>query len=86
MSFKVGDKVRIKKSRITAVCEDAHRHIGELDINGVFTINEIHIKDMVYIAKEFTRPWRWNYADLELVQFAELIFEPIYSRFEILDL
>ena len=88
MKYKYGDNVRIKKRKEKDIRPEAIRDLRELGTDKIFTIFKKADKkewdklgQINYIAEEFENKWRWREDWLELV-----IYEPIQSRFEILDL
>ncbi len=92
MKFKPGDKVRITKAykigdNGNKIGSDAQEDIDKLGTNGIFTIKGEHPrqnpggKPRYYLAEEFKHTWAWPEAYIE-----QATFEPINSRFDILDI
>jgi hypothetical protein len=88
MSFKIGDKVRLRDCIKKEIRKEALAAIVSLNTNGVFTIDQVVYNGTKYIAKEFDRPWKWDDKNLELIKHSssKQKHEPINDRFEILDL
>ncbi len=77
MKYKVGDKVKLKV--LDSYCMEAVRDIKK--INGIGTIREIS-ENTYYYMEEIG----WNWTDKQVEEYKEPVYEPINSRFEILDL
>lgn len=89
MTFKKGDLVRLKKDRQHEIRPEALNDVIGLSTCGVFTIKKKHPASIgertYYLAEEFKTEWAWRGDQIEKIKKIE-IFEPIDSRFEILDL
>jgi hypothetical protein len=80
MKYKVGDKVRITDNvEFTDIVQE---RINDLNPNRIVTIKEIHPDCGKYSLNEII--WYWE--EEWLKEIPEEIFDPITSRFEIMDL
>ena len=82
MKYKIGDKVRIKtweKGKISHFYSYMEDDIRELNTDRILTIESISKSMFHYIMKEIG--WVWKDGMIE-----EPIYEPIKTRWELLDL
>jgi len=80
MKYKVGDKVRIKE--ISGYTSEVKHAVKQLE-NRIAIITKVD-KDGLY--PYYVNNWRWHFPEEYLEECKSPIYEPIHSRFEILDI
>jgi len=86
MKYKVGDKVKLRKDRL--FIPDAEESIKKTNSNRIVTIKEVentHCPEY-YLVKENHFGWTDDMIECLAEEYKEEIFEPILSRFELLDI
>ena len=86
-SYKAGDKVRIKVrkgERVPQYCDDNQAFLEKN--NYILTIEKIIIANNHYKFEGFDEMWGGSCIERLIDKYKKPIPEPIYSRFEILDL